>query len=299
MKATSRGDALISIVMPSRNQKAFLPEAIESILCQAGVRLEIIVADGASTDGTVEWLETKAKKDPRLRWFSKPDTGPAEAVNRAIRMARGSVIGWLNSDDRYVEGALQRGLDALYHDPQALMVYGHADHIDESGRRLGSYPTLPPDAPIEKFLDGCFICQPTVFFKRTFFLLNGPLDESLKTAFDFEWWLRAFSNFQDRITFVDALQAESRLHRDCITMKQRKQVMLESMSVLHRHLGQAPAHWVKTWVLEAITTEEITGSNEIFMTNLECEIRQWIGQKVLVELRKWFQHLPFKSQGQS
>lgn len=243
---------LISIVMPSLNQAAFIPLAVESVLSQYYSNLELIVADGGSTDGTLAWLAAKQVEDSRLVWFSEGDSGPANAINKALSRARGTVIGWLNSDDLYAPGAITRAVEALQSQPGRLMVYGHGQHIDEHGSPLDSYPTLPPSIPLERFADGCFICQPTVFFLRTMFVLLGKLDESLKTAFDFDYWLRAFKSFQYRIGFVDALQAQSRLHGACITLKLRRTVAVEGMKVIARHLGSAPGHWVLTYVDELL-----------------------------------------------
>lgn len=278
---------LISVVMPSLNQCRFLPEAVESVLGQLGVCVELIVADGGSTDGTQDWLEKQAQKDKRLRWHSQRDGGPAPAINRAMRQARGTVLGWLNSDDRYTPGALLRALEALRATPEALMVYGHGRHIDEAGQALDTYPTKPSNTPIEEFASGCFICQPTVVVRRTFLLLNGPLDESLRTAFDFDWWLRAFSRFPDRIGFVDALQAESRLHAECITLKQRQIVALEGVQLLHRHLGHAPNHWIKTWVLEALASGEITGANHAVVQEVLRQAAHYLDAAAQSELADW------------
>ena len=80
----------------------------------------------------------------------------------------------------------------------------------------------------------------------------GKLDENLKTAFDFEYWLRAFLAFPDRIGFVDSVQAHSRLHEACLTMRLRRTVALEGMQVLARHLGSAPKEWLLTYVIELL-----------------------------------------------
>ena len=83
-------------------------------------------------------------------------------------------------------------------------------------------------------------------------LLLGKFDEDLKTAFDFDYWLRAFARFSGRIGFVDAVQAQSRLHADCITLRLRRTVMLEGMQLLARHLGHAPKEWLLTYVNELL-----------------------------------------------
>lgn len=243
---------LVSIVMPSLNQVRFIGAAIDSVLGQGYPNIELVVADGGSADGTVDLLKRRQATDGRLRWSSHRDSGPAQAINSALAEVRGTLVGWLNSDDLYEPGAVQRAVEALHAAPMCLMVYGHGRHVDGEGRALGAYPSLPPRTPVSRFADGCFICQPTVFFRRSMLVLLGKLDESLKTAFDFDFWLRAFLAFPERIGFVDALQASSRLHDECLTLRLRRTVALEGMQVLARHLGSAPKAWLITYANELL-----------------------------------------------
>ena len=239
--------------MPSLNQSGFIERSIRSVLSQAGVDLELIVVDGGSTDGTQRLLTRLAREaQGRLRWVSEADGGPAQAVNKAIGLSSHDMIGWLNADDVYTPGALERAARALQTNPRWLMVYGHANHIDECDQVIGAYPTLMPSAGMEKFADGCFICQPTVLFRKAMVHVLGLLDEGLRAAFDFEWWLRLFKAHPQRVGFVDAAQAASRLHGGCITRGQRETVIREGMRVLARHLGTSPLHWFKTYVDELL-----------------------------------------------
>lgn len=270
----------VSVVMPSFNQVGFIAESVQSVLSQDYEHLELIVADGGSTDGTQAWLAQQQASDVRLRWVSEPDTGPADALNKALRMARGTVIGWLNSDDLYTPGAVLRAVQALSSNPDWVMVYGYGEHVDAVGRVLEPYPTVAPPPPITQFAKGCFICQPTVFFKRTMHVLLGPLDESLKTAFDFEYWLRAFSAFGGRVGFVDAVQAQSRLHAECITLRMRRTVILEGMALLARHLGHAPKEWLLTYVIELLALP----ASDRNVPDLPAHVAQ-----TLAEVRPWLQ----------
>ena len=249
---------LVSVVMPSLGQRRFIGAAIDSVLDQDHTTIELIVADGGSTDGTIDLLRERAAADPRLRWFSEKDNGPAQALNRALTRVRGTIVGWLNSDDLYMPGAVGRAVAAFAEHRDWIMVYGHGRHVDADGGDLGTYPTSPPNGPIERFANGCFICQPTVFFKRVMYTLLHDLDEGLGASFDFDYWLRAFSAFPERIGFVDAVQAASRLHDDCITVKMRRRVAVEGVKVVARHLGRAPVHWVTTYIEEllALPAEE-------------------------------------------
>lgn len=248
---------LVSVLMPTRNQSSFITASIESILSQDYTNLELIVLDGESTDKTHSILKRIAAQDGRLRWFSAPDTGPAQAINKGLSRAKGTIIGWLNSDDLYAEGAIERAVSAFQDDSNLLMVYGEGLNVDELGTFVSRYPTLPANTPIDTFNEGCFICQSTVFFRRTLNLLLGPLDESLKTAFDFEYWLKAFKKVQERIGFIPHDQAMTRLHGATITANNRKAVMLEGMQILNRHLGSSPNNWVLTYIDECMQRSDL------------------------------------------
>jgi hypothetical protein len=248
--AAKHGRPRVSVVMPTLNQVGFLAESVRSVCAQPEVD-ELVVVDGGSTDGTLPLLQALAAEHPgRLRWVSASDSGPAQAVNRAVALACGDVIGWLNSDDLYLPGAVRRALSTMAGLPGSVMVYGEGEHIDVAGAAMGRYPTLPPSTPLEAFAQGCFVCQPTAFFRRDTFIALGGLDEGLRTAFDFDLWLRLFKTFPGAIGFVPMLQAQSRLHAGSITLRQRGEVALEGMAVLHRHLGSAPPAWLLTHVAE-------------------------------------------------
>ncbi len=241
---------MVSIVMPSLNQARFLRAALESVLGQSYQDLELIVADGGSTDGSVDILRSWAEKDTRLRWAASPDTGPASAINQAVRSARGDIIGWLNADDLYTQDAVGSAQRTLQDNPALEMVYGEAIFIDELGDTKGRYPTKQPDVPLQFFADGCFICQPTVFLRREAWDKLGGLDETLATAFDFDLWIRVFQRWPGRIGFVDRVQAGSRQHADTITATKRRSVALEAVTILKHHLDLTPAHWILTHIEE-------------------------------------------------
>ena len=103
--------------MPCRNAGPFLQAAIQSVLSQPQC-LELLVADGCSTDGSLQVLEDLAAADPRLRIVSRSDLGPADALNKAFRAARGTLIGWLNADDLSPPGAFARAVTALAENPE-------------------------------------------------------------------------------------------------------------------------------------------------------------------------------------
>lgn len=276
--------------MPTLNQGGFIESAVRSVLGTGRADVELVVADGGSSDGTLLLLSALGEEfDGRLRWVSQPDGGPAQAVNRAVSLARAPLIGWLNSDDLYTEGALDRALAHFEASPSDVMAYGEGDHVDESGAFLERYPTLPPSVPIQNFHNGCFICQPTAFFRREAFEAVGGLDTSLRAAFDFDLWLRMFKAYPRRIGYVPQVQALSRLHAGGITLSQRGRVAREGLTVLGRHLGWAPPEWALTWFEELCAQhpfhpKQLSMREQLESLALDCASA--LGEEGVDELRR-------------
>ena len=235
--------------MPCRNAGPFLQAAVRSVLTQPEC-LELLVADGGSTDGSLETLEALSAEDSRLRIVSRRDSGPADALNKAFRSARGTLIGWLNADDLYAPGALARAVAALNAYPAWLMVYGEGEEFNDETGLIQHYPTLLASVGLKGFRSHCFICQPAVVFRRSMGVLLGEFDQQWRTAFDFDYWLRAFAAFPHRIGHVPHLQGRTRLHGDTITSRQRAQVALEATQLQARHFGAAEATRLHNYALE-------------------------------------------------
>ena len=281
------GTPPVTVVMPTRNQASFIERAIASVFAQGITGLELCVQDGASTDGTPALLQRLAARHPGLRRISEPDNGPADAVNRAVARGRGAVIGWLNSDDLYTPGAVDRALTHLQQHPQHVMVYGEGEHIDAEGTVIGRYPTRDPATPLEAWADGCPICQPTVFLRREAFDALGGLDTQLRTAFDYEFWLRLLKAHPGGAGMLPDVQAQSRLHAGAITLRLREAVALEGLKVIHRHIGPAPAHWLLTHFEEVMSGLPFDGSDEApapRLRNLVERASPWLSAAAVAEL---------------
>jgi glycosyltransferase involved in cell wall biosynthesis len=113
-----------SIITPTFNSKKFLEETILSVLSQDGVDFEYIIVDGGSTDGTVDIIKQYAGKDSRIRWISEPDEGIADAFNKGIALAGGEIVGIINSDDTYQQGALAAVAEAYHSHPEWDVFHG-------------------------------------------------------------------------------------------------------------------------------------------------------------------------------
>ncbi|MDA7685383.1 glycosyltransferase [bacterium] len=149
---------LVSVLMPCRNAGSYLRAAVQSVLAQPEC-LELLVADGGSSDGSLQVLEDLAEVDPRLRIVSRSDRGPADALNKAFSAARDTLIGWLNADDLMPPGSLARAVAALNAHLEWLMVYGEGEEFNEETGLIQRYPTLPASVGLKGFRSHCFICH--------------------------------------------------------------------------------------------------------------------------------------------
>ena len=183
----------ISIVTPSRNQAEFIEQTLRSVREQiVGGAVEHIVVDGASTDGTLEILEGHRGE---IKFISEPDQGMGDALNKGFGMATGDIIGWLNTDDKYLPGALQKAVSYFERNPHCLWLYGNCRIVDAHDREIRKWITAYKNRSSRKFrferlLIENFISQPAVFMRRKALEAVGLIDPALPTAMDYDLWLR-------------------------------------------------------------------------------------------------------------
>lgn len=198
---------LISVVTPSYNQGPYIRETIESVLGQGYPNLEYWVVDGGSTDGTLGILRAY-EADPRFHWLSEPDRGQADAVNKGWRRCRGALLGWLNSDDTYLPGALATLAGYLAAHPAVDAVFGDALRVSPAGAPLGLLAGRPFD--LAAMLDANYLAQPTVLQRRRLVEGMGPLRLDLHYALDFDYYARAALRY--RFAYLPQTLATYRMH---------------------------------------------------------------------------------------
>ncbi|MBY0053475.1 glycosyltransferase [Brevibacillus agri] len=232
---------LVSVITPSFNQSAFIRKTIESVLSQDYPNIEHIVVDGGSTDGTLEILREYAHLGDRLRYISEPDRGQSHAINKGLAMANGQIIGWLNSDDKYMPGAVAKAINALTAHPHWAMVYGNALHINAEDKITSVYPTKPFSR--QALFLFCIICQPSAFVRKEVFQAVGGVDENLHYCMDYDLWMRISKSYA--VGHIQDFLAASRLHPACKSIALEVDLGLpEILLASVRHFGTVANHWL-------------------------------------------------------
>jgi glycosyltransferase involved in cell wall biosynthesis len=231
----------ISVVTPSFNQGRFIAQTIESVRAQDYPALEHIVVDGGSTDDTL----TVLRRYPHLRVICEPDRGPADAINKGLRLAGGDVLCFLNSDDTFLPGALHRVAAEIGRD--SPVVVGRCCYVDELGAPLGVEHPWAPDAGHRRVLEvwkGNCAPQPATFWTAEAWRRCGPLDEGEDLVFDYDLLCRFSSRYPLRP--VDQVLATYRLHCHSKTSTSaQRETLRRSVRVSRRHWGSParPLYW--------------------------------------------------------
>jgi glycosyltransferase involved in cell wall biosynthesis len=177
----------VSIITPSFNQTRYLEATIQSVLTQDYPRIEYLIVDGGSADGSVDIIKKYA--DRLAWWVSEKDKGQTDAINKGFARATGQILAWLNSDDTYEPGAVGKAMKYLIEHPEVGMVYADCNFINENGNVIGKFGAAQTD--YRRLREGyVHIPQQTMFFRAELWQQVGPLDPSFYFAMDYDLWTR-------------------------------------------------------------------------------------------------------------
>ena len=224
---------LVSIITPSYNQGKFIRATIESVLKQDYENIEYIVVDGGSTDETLSILK---EYEGKLKYISEPDHGQSNAINKGFRMAKGSIVAWLNSDDVYEPGCVSHAVKLMQANPQAALLYGEGYIIDEAGAKVKAFEYTRDFSLWSLIYIWDYIMQPTTFFRAHALKKVGYLDESLNWTMDWDLWIKLALRYD--VLYTERFMACSREYGDTKTSTGAQKRLDEILGLMRRYTGE-------------------------------------------------------------
>ncbi|MGH9890897.1 MAG: glycosyltransferase family 2 protein [bacterium] len=179
---------LVSIVTPVLNRASSIRACLASVASQTYHPMEHLIVDGGSSDGTLEIVREFESDVPR-RWVSEPDEGMYDAINKGLRLAKGTILGYVNSDDAYLPWSVEVAVEQLEKGPDLL--FGDLGVLHDETTTTSFYIQFYPDFDLAHYTHVATIGQPTVFWRRSLMERIGLFDDSYRLIGDCEYWLRA------------------------------------------------------------------------------------------------------------
>lgn len=310
---------LVSIICLCYNHRAFLPEAMASVLNQTYPHLEIVVVDDASTDGSAEWLTHFCRQHPHIRFIRHTrNTGNTRAFNEAFRLSAGAYVIDFATDDVLLPHRVEEQVRAFENlDASYGVIYTDAELIDEKSCPVGNFyqrnargqinGRTPSGYVFTDILQAAFLCPPTLMFRRALLTYTQGYDESLAYE-DFDVWVRSAQRFQ--FYFLDKILTRRRVHAASLS----RQVytpgdkQLASTVIICRKaqklIRTAPEKAalivrVKSELRQAVFTHNFTEARqlgsllaELTPVSLPYRLLRWLAghQVKLGFIRKWYYH---------
>ncbi len=227
---------LVSIVTPVFNGAKWIESCIQSVMCQNYPKIEHIIVDGGSTDGTLDIC----RKYSHLILHSKNDRGQTHAINKGFSMAQGDILAWLCADDEYEPGAVQAAVEGIRTGNNVVM--GYSRFTDAEGKYVSEHPANVyfhyNHKMLLQFWKFGTISQPATFWTRKIWESCGPLRENLYFAMDYDFWLRI--SRKAVFTRIEAYVAKYRIHPEAKCFSDNYGSRIELIDVSRTYW---PAKW--------------------------------------------------------
>lgn len=227
----------ISIITPSFNQGIYLEETISSVLGQRYPNLEYLVIDGGSTDETLTILDKYGKL--LHYWTSEQDRGQSHAINKGLSHATGDILGYLNSDDLLLPGALAYVEDFFKTHRNEYWLCGGVIEFGDNGYPTSLLYSRIPSSIAAHLITPYHFWQQGIFWKREIYEKLGGFDERFHYAMDHEYWTRMLVSGY-RPYFTDQPLGAMRMHQTSKSYSQKDRFDAEISRVLKKYAPHLP-----------------------------------------------------------
>lgn len=233
---------LITVITPVFNGELYIRQCIENFLSQNCPYAEHLIMDGASKDNTVAILQEYASQHPQVRYVSEKDSGQSNAMNKGIKEARGRIISFLNVDDKYEPGVLNRVVDVFKSLPEPSFVCANLNiwNADGSFKHLNKPSKVTPVSLLSNL--GEWPYNPSAYFyHKSLHESIGYYDEDEHFAMDYDFIIRV--TLKIPLTYIDEIWGNFYMVQDSKTLseeqKNNRQLYHRSKKIRKKYLKAA------------------------------------------------------------
>lgn len=234
----------ISIITITYNAAQWLERTMLSVLAQTSKDYEYIIVDGASTDGTVDIIKRlEPQFEGRLSWYSEPDKGLYDAMNKGIERAVGDYVWFVNAGDEIYSPSTLAHMIAAATD-ETHIIYGKACIVNAEGVKVSEHHKVtPPNLQRKHFLNGLVVCHQAIVVSRA---IAGKYNTDYRICADYDWCVRAVSASKQNV-YLD--EYVCKFLTEGVSKKQRKRAWKERFRIMCTHFGIARTLWAHVLIV--------------------------------------------------
>ena len=191
----------ISLITATRNSLDTIHDSIRSVATQKYGNIELIWIDGASTDGTREFLASKYLPE-KGKFLSEPDKGIYDALNKGILISTGDIIGFMHADDFFADEDTLSYIAESFSDPLVMGVYGDLMYVESKATSVSVRNWKAGKFEKRKLSFGWMPPHPTLYLRREIFDQIGSFNTEYKISADYDFMLRLFNSLTGKITYI-------------------------------------------------------------------------------------------------
>ena len=199
----------ISIITVSRNAKLSINDCINSVLMQSYINFEYIIIDGASTDGTLDIINSY--KDSVSTIISEPDLGIYDALNKGILKSTGDIIGFLHADDILAHKNVLNKIALSFNDPSISAVFGDLDYVSRDDPKVIVRKWVAGEFLFKNLNKGWMPPHPTLYLRREAYTYTNGFDISYSISADYHFILGIFSRPHFKALYIPEVLVKMRL----------------------------------------------------------------------------------------
>lgn len=267
-----------TVITPSFNQVLYLEETVRSVLLQGYPNLEYIVIDGGSTDGSVKILQKYSSWISY--WVSEKDRGQAHAINKGLAQAHGELVGWINSDDILLPGALYSVAEAYLRTPQTLLAGDVINFTEKGAKRTVKQENIDFKNMVLSFMSPISWHQPGIYVPVSLVKAVGGLDESLRYFFDHDWMVRLLR--LAGVTYLGRPVAKFRIHANSKTIGEKLNWLPEQEGITLRYWDE----------IEGVDKNQVLAHFELLKSANSLSVTSWDWNEGIAHLKNALKFYP-------